>query len=45
VIGKIIKKTDLVFSTIKMVINMKEGGAITKGMAKAHFGYVTLKIN
>lgn len=44
-IGKIIKKMVLEFSTMKMEINIKEGGLIARGMGKEHFGFAIQKIN
>ena len=45
VIGKIIRKMDLVFSISKMGINIKEVGLIIKDMVKELFGFVIPKIN
>lgn len=45
VIGKIIRKMDLVFSISKMAISIKEAGLIIKGMVKELFGFVIPKIN
>lgn len=45
VIGKIIKKMVLEFSTIKMEINIKVDGLIARDMVKEHFGFVIQKIN
>jgi len=44
-IGKIIKRMVSVFNIIKMAISMKVDGLKIKGMGKAPFGYVILKIN
>lgn len=42
-IGKIIKKMDLEFRSMKMVINMKVVGVKIRGMVKGRIGFVILK--
>jgi hypothetical protein len=44
-IGRIIRKMDLEYSIIRMVISMREDGLIIKGMVKGHFGCVIPRIN